>query len=62
MKRRTCMCCFNPAAYISHNSSLALCEECYMSMSDDFEASMEDEVGMPFDEYYDIEEIEDYDD
>jgi hypothetical protein len=27
-------------------------------MSDDFEASMEDELGMPFDEYYDIEEVE----
>jgi hypothetical protein len=29
-----------------------------MSMSDDFEASMEDEIGIPFDEYYEIEEIE----
>ena len=58
MRHRTCMCCFNPAAYISHNSSRALCEECYISMSDDFESSMEDEVGMPFDEYYDIEEVD----
>lgn len=49
------MCCFNPAVYVSHNSALALCEECYLSFSDDYEASMEDEIGMPFDEYYDIE-------
>ena len=52
------MCCFNPAAYVSHNSNLALCEECYLSMSDDFEASYESSIGMPFDEYYDIEEVE----
>ena len=58
MKKR-CMCCFNEARYISNNSSLALCPECYTSMADDFEASMEDEIGMPFDEYYDIEEIDD---
>ena len=57
MKRKTCMCCFNPADYVSNNSSLALCEECYLIMSDDFESSMEYEVGMPFDEYYDIEEV-----
>ena len=55
MKRKTCMFCFNPAAYVSRNSSLALCEDCYISVSDDFESSMEDEVGLPFDEYYDIE-------
>lgn len=58
MKRKTCMCCFNPAVYKSNNSNLRLCEECYLSFSDDFECGMEDEVGMPFDEYYDIEEIE----
>ena len=58
-KRRTCICCFNPAVYISRNSSLALCEECYLSFSDDYESSMEDEIGMPFDEYYDIEELDD---
>lgn len=52
---RRCMCCFEPAAYIPHNSQMALCEECHMSMEDDFEASMEDEVGLPFDEYYDFE-------
>jgi hypothetical protein len=28
-------------------------------MADDFESSLEDEVGMPFDEYYDFEEIDD---
>lgn len=59
MKRKTCMCCFNPAVYESKNSDLRLCEECYLIFSDDFECcGMEDEVGMPFDEYYDIEEIE----
>lgn len=53
------MFCFNPAAYVSRNSSLALCEDCYISASDDFESDMEDEVGLPFDEYYDIEELDD---
>ena len=59
MKRKTCMLCFNPAAYVSRNSSLALCEDCYISASDYFESSMADEVGLSFDEYYDIEEIDD---
>jgi len=59
MKRKTCMCCFNPAVYESQNSNFCLCEECYMSFSDDYEASMEEEYGMSFDEYYEIEEIED---
>ena len=54
---KTCMCCFNPAVYESQNSNLTLCEECYMSMSDDYEASYEDDYGMSFDEYYEIEEI-----
>lgn len=58
MKRKMCMCCFNPAVYVSNNSNLALCEDCYISMSDDFEASMEDELGVSFDEYYDIEELD----
>lgn len=58
MKRKTCMCCFNPAVYESKNSNLRLCEDCYIILSDDFEASMEEECGMPFDEYYEIEEIE----
>jgi hypothetical protein len=52
------MCCFNQAAYESKNSSLCLCEECYLSFSDDFETSMEEECGMSFDEYYEMEEIE----
>lgn len=59
MKRKTCTYCFHPAAYVSRNSSLAWCEDCYISASDDFELSMEDEVGLPFDEYYDIDEIDD---
>lgn len=59
MKRKTCTCCFYPAAYVSRNSSLAWCEDCYISASDTFESSMEDEVGLPFDEYYEIEEIDD---
>lgn len=58
MKSRTCMCCFNQAVYESKSSNLRLCEECYISFSDDFESSMENELGMPFDEYYEIEEIE----
>lgn len=60
MKRKTCMFCFYPAAYISKNSSLALCEDCYILASDEFESSIEDSVGLPFDEYYDIEEVDDY--
>ena len=59
MKRKTCTYCFYPAAYVSKKSSLAWCEDCYISASDNFESSMEDEVGMSFDEYYDIEEIDD---
>lgn len=59
MKRKTCTYCFYPAAYVSRKSSLAWCEDCYISASDNFESSMEDEVGLPFDEYYDIEEIDD---
>ena len=57
-KKRICMCCFNSAKYISHNSSLALCEDCYTDMSDTYADSFEEEYGVPFDEYYDIEEIE----
>ena len=57
MKRKTCTYCFYPAAYVSRNSSLAWCEDCYISASDNFESSMEDAVGLPFDEYYDIEEV-----
>ena len=59
MKRKTCMFCFYPAAYVSRNSSLALCEDCYISASDYFESSMSNEVGLSFDEYYEIEEIDD---
>lgn len=58
MKRKTCTYCFYPAVYVSRNSSLAWCEDCYISASDDFESSIEDEVGLPFDEYYDIEELD----
>ena len=36
---------------------VALGEDCYIWASDDFESSMADEVGLSFDEYYDIEEI-----
>lgn len=57
-KKKMCMCCFNQAVYESMNSNMYLCEECYMSMSDDYEASYEDEYGMSFDEYYEIEEID----
>ena len=58
MKRCKCDLCFSDAAYVSGNSGLHLCEECYMSMEDDFEASFEDEVGMSFDEYYDMREVD----
>lgn len=61
MKRKMCTCCFNQASYESKNSNLRLCEECYLSFSDDFEASMEEECGMSFDEYYDMVDIENED-
>lgn len=62
MKRKRCMCCFNPAVYQSGNHrGMRLCEECYMSFADDYEASFEDEFGMSFDDYYDIQEIEEED-
>lgn len=58
MSSETCMCCFNPVKYVSHNSTLRLCDDCYTNMYDDFSASFEDEYGMDFDEYYDIEELD----
>lgn len=59
MSNHTCHICYNNAAYISHNSDLALCEECYYSMEDSFEAlNIGEESGMSFDEYYDFEEID----
>ena len=59
MVKHLCNMCFNEAVYESQNSNLALCEDCYTSMEDDFEASFADEVGCSFDEYYDFVEIED---
>mgnify|MGYP003446939493 CR=1 FL=1 len=59
MKQCICNFCYNPAVYKSNNSPIKLCEDCYISMSDDFESSMESSTGIPFDEYYEIEEIED---
>lgn len=53
-----CIMCFNKATHISCNSELALCEECYYSMADDFECSMEDELGCSFDEYYEFEDVD----
>lgn len=53
MKRKTCTYCFYPAAYVSRKSSLAWCEDCYISASDDFESS----TSMYFDDFYDIEEL-----
>lgn len=58
-KSCTCSLCFNKAVYISQNTHLNLCEECFMSMEDEYECSMEDEIGMPFDEYYDFVEVDD---
>jgi len=52
-----CDFCSADAAYVSGDGQLHLCEDCYRSMEDDFECSFEDEVGMPFDEYYEMEEI-----
>lgn len=52
---KKCMCCNNPAPYVSRNSNLRLCEDCYTNMYDDFNASFEDEYGMNFDEYYEMD-------
>lgn len=55
-----CMCslCFNSASYTSANSDLSLCEECYYSMQDEYESSLEDQIGCSFDDYYDIQELD----
>lgn len=53
-----CLCCFNEVTHVSHNSPLKLCDDCYLTMKDDYEASFEDEIGMSFEEYYDFEEVE----
>ena len=63
-RKKNCKCdfCNNKAVYISCNSPIRLCEDCYTNMSDDFEFGMEDEVGVPFDEYYDFCMVDDDDD
>lgn len=61
MKRCLCNLCWNPAAYISKNSNLRLCEDCFCSMEDDYNASLEDETGVSFNEYYDFIETDDLD-
>jgi hypothetical protein len=58
MKRHICSLCFADAAYVSSKAHLALCEDCYTNMEDEYSASMEDEIGMSFDEYYEFEEID----
>lgn len=60
--KHKCMCslCSSDAIYEAHNADLFLCEECYCSMSDDFEMTdVAEETGYSFDEYYEISEIED---
>ena len=57
---KCCLCdlCFNPAVYVSGNSPLHLCEDCYTSMEDDYESMFAEETGMSFDEYYDFQDVE----
>lgn len=57
MGRCKCDFCSASAEYVSGDGQLHLCEDCYSLMEDDFSCSFEDEVGMPFDEYYEMEEI-----
>ena len=52
-----CDFCNNRADYETGDGHIHWCEDCYISMADDFEASYEDEYGMPFDEYYDTYRI-----
>lgn len=56
-----CDFCNERADYMSGDGRIHWCEECYISMADDYEASYEEDYGMPFEEYYDVCEIE-YDD
>lgn len=56
MKR--CLCCFNPATHISHNSVLRLCDDCYESMKSDYESQFEQETNLSFEDFYEFEEIE----
>lgn len=59
---KTCMCslCFYPAAYVSKNSPLKLCEDCYYSVESEYEQSEAAlESGMSFEDYYDFEEVDD---
>ena len=52
-----CDFCNNRADYRTGDGHIHWCEDCYISMADDFEASYEDEYGMPFCEYYDVYEM-----
>ena len=59
-----CDFCNNRADYRTGDSRIHWCEDCYISMADEYEASYEDDHGMPFDEYYDTYRIyyeDDYD-
>ena len=57
-----CDFCNNRADYRTGDGRIHWCEDCYTSMADDYEASYEDDYGMPFDEYYDTYRIYDEDD
>ena len=57
MKHCKCDFCFNEARYVSGDGELHLCDDCYLEMEDEFSSSFEDEVGVPFDEYYDFEDV-----
>lgn len=52
-----CIMCFEQAAYVSHNSELCLCEECYRSFEDEFDATVGRETGESFNEYYEFEYV-----
>lgn len=59
-----CDFCNNRADYRTGDGRIHWCEDCYISMADDYEASYEDNYSMPFDEYYDAYRIyheDDYD-
>ena len=52
-----CDFCNNRADYKTGDGSIHWCEDCYISMADEYEAYYEDDYGMPFDEYYDTYRI-----
>lgn len=59
MKIRKCIICGCHARYVSRNSLLAFCEDCYAEAEDSYEDVKDADNNMDFSEYYDFELAED---